>query len=192
VRARTRAIWRSWLAKHHEKSAGVWLVFPKKASGLPSVSYNDAVEEALCFGWIDGLMNPIDATFYKQMFTPRKPRSAWALSNKNRAARLIEQGLMTRAGQAAIDAAKTNGSWDRFSAAESLEVPSGLKKAIEANARAKRNWPACTDSQRKTFLFWLANAQREETRARRITQIVEMVANKIAPSMQSAAAHKKR
>ena len=185
-------MWRAWLSKHHQKSQGVWLVFPKKATGLPTVSYNDAVEEALCFGWIDGLMNPIDETHYRQKFTPRKPRSAWAQSNKVRVARLVEEGLMTPAGLAAIELAKANGSWDRFSAADALTVPAALKKAINADARAKQHWPTFTDSQRRTFLYWLALARREETRARRIAQIVTMLAKKITPSMQPAATRKKR
>jgi uncharacterized protein YdeI (YjbR/CyaY-like superfamily) len=185
-------VWRAWLSKHHRTSSGVWLVFPKKATGLPTVSYNDAVEEALCFGWIDGLMNPTDETHYKQKFTPRKPRSAWAQSNKLRVARLVEQGLMTPAGLAAIEAAKANGSWDRFTAAESLVVPPELKKAINANEKAKKHWPAFTDSQRRTFLYWLASAKRDETRTKRIAQIVTMLAKKIAPSMQPAAKRKRR
>jgi uncharacterized protein YdeI (YjbR/CyaY-like superfamily) len=185
VRARSRKTWRAWLAKHHRTSTGVWLVFPKKASGLPTVSYNDAVEEALCFGWIDGLMNPIDETFYRQMFTPRKARSSWAPSNKQRVERLIEQGLMTAAGLAAIETAKANGSWDRFSAAAALTVPPALKKALDANARAKKNWPRFTDSQRRMFLYWLANAKRDETRARRIAHIVSMAEQRITPSMEN-------
>ena len=192
TKARTRAAWRAWLSKHSSKSPGVWLVFPKKATGLPTVSYSEAVEEALCFGWIDGLMNPIDDTCYRQMFTPRKPRSSWAQSNKLRVARLIEQGLMTPAGLAAIELAKTNGSWDRFTAADSLVVPPELKKAIHANARAKKHWPEFTESQRKTFLFFLASAKREETRAKRIAQIVTMLAKKISPAMASEAQRKKR
>jgi uncharacterized protein YdeI (YjbR/CyaY-like superfamily) len=186
IGARTRKIWRAWLAKHHRTSTGVWLVFPKKATGLPTVSYNDAVEEALCFGWIDGLMRPVDETSYKQMFTPRKPRSAWAQSNKQRAARLIEQGLMTDAGLAAIEAARANGSWDRFTAADRLTIPPELKQALAANAKAKKHWPEFTASQRRTFLYWLALAKRDDTRARRIAQIVAMVAKKITPAMNDA------
>ena len=185
VRARSRKTWRAWLAKHHKRSTGVWLVFPKKASGLPTVSYNDAVEEALCFGWIDGLMNPIDQTYYKQMFTPRKPKSAWAPSNKQRVERLIEQGLMTPAGLAAIDTAKANGSWDRLSAAASLVVPPELKKAIDASEKARKHWPQFTDSQRRHFLYFLATAKREETRAKRIAQIVSMAEKRMAPSMDN-------
>lgn len=192
IRARTRRAWRAWLAKHHRTATGVWLVFPKKATGLATVSYNDAVEEALCFGWIDGLMRPVDETCYKQMFTPRKPASAWARSNKERAARLIEQGLMTEAGRAAIETAKANGSWDTYTAADALTVPPDLRKAIAASARARKHWPEFTDSQRRTFLYWLALAKREDTRVRRIAQIVDMLANKITPSMNTDARRAKR
>ena len=114
VRPESRKQWRAWLQKHHRSASGVWLFFAKKHTGRPCPSYNDAVEEALCFGWIDGLMNPVNDTHYKQLFTPRKPKSAWAESNKTRVARLIEQGLMTEAGLAAIDAAKADGSWSRL------------------------------------------------------------------------------
>jgi uncharacterized protein YdeI (YjbR/CyaY-like superfamily) len=169
------------LSKHHAAASRVWLRFAKKASGLPTVSYNDAVEEALCFGWIDAVMRPVDATYYLQLFTPRKPRSAWAQSNKARVARLIDEGLMTPAGLAAIDAAKACGSWDALTAAESLTVPAALRKAIDANARAKKHWPAFTGSQRKQFLYHLASAKRPETRARRIREIVSFAARKVTP-----------
>ena len=192
VKARSRKVWRTWLQRHHGKAQGVWLVFPKKATGLPTVSYNDAVEEALCFGWIDGLMNPIDATHYKQMFTPRKAKSAWAQSNKDRVARLIDQGLMTPAGLAAIETARANGSWDALTAVESLTVPPELKKALDANARAKKHWPAFTESQRKQFLYWLASAKREETRVKRIAEIVAMAARQITPAMAADEKRKKR
>jgi uncharacterized protein YdeI (YjbR/CyaY-like superfamily) len=192
IRAASRKEWRAWLRSHHKKSSGVWLVFPKKASGLPTVSYNDAVEEALCFGWIDGLLRPVDARFYKQYFAPRKPRSTWAQSNKARVARLIEQRLMTPSGMAAIETAKANGSWDVLKAAESLRVPSSLRAALNANARAKKNWPAFTASQRKQFLYWLASAKREETREKRIAQVVEMSSRRITPAMNALDRLKKR
>jgi uncharacterized protein YdeI (YjbR/CyaY-like superfamily) len=143
------------------------------------------VEEALCFGWIDGLMRPVDDTYYRQLFTPRKAKSAWAKSNKDRVARLIEQGLMTRAGLAAVEAAKANGGWTTYDAAESLKVPASLRAALNANARAKKHWPLFTESRRKMFLFWLAAAKRDDTRARRIAEIVSMVARRIAPGMES-------
>ena len=167
---------------HHAASPGVWLRFAKKASGLATVSYNDAVEEALCFGWIDAVMRPVDASYYMQLFTPRKPKSAWAQSNKTRVARLIDQGLMTPAGLAAIETAKACGSWDALTAVESMTVPAELRKALDANARAKKHWPAFTDSQRKQFLYYLAGAKRPETRDKRIREIVSFAARKVKPA----------
>jgi uncharacterized protein YdeI (YjbR/CyaY-like superfamily) len=168
----------------------VWLLFPKKHTGLPAPSYNDAVEEALCFGWIDGLVNPVDAAYYKQLFTPRKARSAWAQSNKARVARLIEQGLMTKAGLAAIETAKANGCWSMLEHAEKQAVPRELQRALNANPAAKRRWPAFTDSQRRQFLYRLATAKREETRVKRIAAIVAMTARGITPAMADTARRK--
>ena len=166
------------MRKHHAAAPGVWLRLAKKASGLPTVRYDEAVEEALCVGWIDGLMRPVDDTYYVQRFTPRKPRSTWAQSNKTRVARLIEAGLMLPAGLAAIEAAKANGSWDALTAAESLTMPAALRKAINANARAKKQWPLLTESQRRRLLFYLGSAKRPETREKRIKAIVSMAARK--------------
>ena len=176
VRPRSRAAWRAWLVRHHTSSNGVWLVMAKKHSGLATVSYSDAVEEALCFGWIDTTMNPVDATFYKQLFTPRRPKSTWAASNKARVERLITQGLMTAAGLAAIEVAKQNGSWTSLDGIESLQPPPELKSALGTNAAAKRQWPRYTSTCRKQFLFWLAGAKRPDTRARRVATIVECAA----------------
>jgi uncharacterized protein YdeI (YjbR/CyaY-like superfamily) len=187
VSPRSRKEWRAWLQKHHTSSTAVWLLFPKKHTGLAAPSYNDAVEEALCFGWIDGLVNPVDAAYYKQLFTPRKAKSGWAQSNKTRVARLIEQGLMTSAGLAAIETANANGSWTTLDHAEALKVSPELQRALNANAAAKKRWPAFTDGQRKQFLYWLAMAKREETRAKRIATIVEMAARGMTPAMRDDA-----
>ena len=176
VRPRSRAAWRAWLERHHTSSKGIWLVMAKKHTGLATVSYNDAVEEALCFGWIDTTVYPVDAQFYKQLFTPRKPRSTWAASNKARVTRLIVAGLMTDAGRAAIDVAKRNGSWTSLDGIESLQPPPELTSALGGNAAAKRQWAAFSPSCRKQFLFWLAGAKRPETRARRAATIVECAA----------------
>jgi uncharacterized protein YdeI (YjbR/CyaY-like superfamily) len=126
-------------------------------------------------------MRPVDDTFYMQLFTPRKPKSMWAQSNKTRVARLIDQGLMTAAGLAAIEAAKACGSWDALTAVESLKMPPELRRAIDASALAKKNWPQFTESQRKQFLYYLASAKRAETREKRIREIVSHVARKIRP-----------
>ena len=172
-------MWRSWLQTHHASSTGVWLVFAKKHTGLPTVSYNDAVEEALCFGWIDSIMHPVDDRFYKQAFTPRKSKSAWSQSNKDRVERLRAAGLMTAAGEAAVAGAKESGSWDVLSGVEALEIPPELQKALNANKTSKKNWQAFTPSQQKQFLYWLRDAKREATRVERIATIVELVSRGI-------------
>jgi len=176
---RSRAAWRAWLDKHHTTSPGVWLVYAKKHTGIPSLTYNDAVEEALCFGWIDSLIHPIDGSLYRQVFTPRKARSLWSALNRKRAARLIEAGLMTAAGMALITLAKKTGCWTAHAAAESLTVPPELKRALAANADAKKNWPTYTESQRKMFLYMVNGAKRAETRAKRVARVVDIVARKV-------------
>src|SRR5215203_2374721 len=152
VRPRSRAAWRTWLQRHHAASPGVWLIMAKKHTGLPTVSYNDAVEEALCFGWIDTTLHPIDAQFYKQLFTPRKPRSTWAATNKARVERLIAQNLMTAPGLAAIEAAKANGSWTSIDHVEAGEVPEDLQKAIARSVVTRQAWSALRPGLRKQFL----------------------------------------
>ena len=154
----------------------------KKHTGLPTVSYNEAVEEALCFGWIDSLMNPVDDRFYMQLFTPRKAKSAWSQSNKDRVERLRAAGLMTAAGEAAIALARATGTWDTFSAVEALDMPQELHKALMNDAKARTRWPAFTSSQQKQFLYWLRDAKREQTRTARIAVIVELVAQGITPA----------
>jgi len=126
-------------------------------------------------------MRPVDDTFYMQLFTPRKAKSSWAQSNKTRVARLIDEGLVTPAGLAAIEAAKACGSWDALTAAESLKVPPELRKAINANARAKQHWPEFSESKRRQFLFYLSAAKRPQTREQRIAKIVSMLARKATP-----------
>jgi uncharacterized protein YdeI (YjbR/CyaY-like superfamily) len=182
VRPKSRATWRTWLQKHHASSSGVWLVFAKKHSGIATLSYDDAVEEALCFGWIDSLMKPVDDRFYMQLFTPRKPKSLWSHSNKARVKHLRAKGLMKPAGEAAIARAKKCGAWTALSAPESRRMTADLRKALDADPIAQENWPAFTDSQRKQFLYWLHSAKRPETRASRIATIVDLVLRKITPS----------
>jgi uncharacterized protein YdeI (YjbR/CyaY-like superfamily) len=177
VRPKSRAAWRAWLEAHHATSPGIWLVFAKKHTKLPSLSYEDAVEEALCFGWIDSLLKSIDDRFHKQMFTPRKAKSAWSALNRKRAARLIEAGLMTAAGLAPIALAKKTGQWEAHKASETLIVPPELKQAIKANPAAKKNWPTYTESQRKMFLYMVNGAKRPETRATRVRRIIEIVSS---------------
>jgi uncharacterized protein YdeI (YjbR/CyaY-like superfamily) len=180
LQPRSRQAWRRWLQQHHASATGVWLVYAKKHTGLPSLTYNDAVEEALCFGWIDSRINPIDDAHYMQIFTPRKPKSLWSASNRARAERLVAAGLMTAAGMALIEGAKRLGTWDALAHVDALTVPPDLQRAIDAVPDAKRNWPAYSTSMRKGFLYRVAGAKRAETRARHIHAIVEILARHVS------------
>jgi uncharacterized protein YdeI (YjbR/CyaY-like superfamily) len=177
---KSRKAWRDWLEKHHASSSGVWLVYAKKHSGFPSLTYDDAVEEALCFGWIDSKINPIDDTFYMQVFTPRKLKSAWSASNKARVERLLAAGLMAPAGLLVVKTAKDSGSWDTWKHVDELIFPPDLEKAINANPDARRNWEAYSASRRKAVLYRLAGAKRPETRARYLQDIIINMARNLS------------
>ncbi len=179
VTARSRAEWRAWLATNHKTSPGVWLVIHKKNNPEPSVTYVEAVEEALCFGWIDSRTNPLDETRFRQIFTPRKPTSVWARSNKERVARLIEQGLMTPAGLAVIEVAKQNGTWTAYEAIDALEMPKDFGIALAANPAAQAHWDGFAASVKKGILYFIQSAKRPETRAKRIARTVELAAQGI-------------
>lgn len=169
--------WRAWLRKHHAVSSGVWLVYTKQPDR--NLSYPEAVEEALCFGWVDSRPNKIDDTRYKQLFSPRKPTSAWSKINKERVARLIEAGLMTAAGLAKVEAARANGAWAHLDAVEDLEMPPDFARALAANTAARRNFEAFSRSSRKIILGWIHSAKRLETRVRRIAEAVDLAARGI-------------
>jgi uncharacterized protein YdeI (YjbR/CyaY-like superfamily) len=194
IRPKSRKAWRDWLAKHHASSSGVWLVYAKKHSGLSSLTYNDAVEEALCFGWIDSKLKPIDETFYMQVFTPRKAKSAWSALNKTRVARLQAAGLMTAAGRAMIKAAKDCGAWNAWKEVEEMTIPPDLEKAIKANPDARRYWASYSASRRKSVLYRLASAKRPETRARYLKDIVANMARNLslAERMEMAGFRRKK
>jgi uncharacterized protein YdeI (YjbR/CyaY-like superfamily) len=191
---KSRAAWREWLAKNHGTSSGIWLVYAKKHTGLPSVSYEDAVLEALCFGWIDSLMKSIDDRFHMQMFTPRKPKSAWSATNKARVAALIKSGLMTPAGLAAIALAKKTGTWNAYAHVDSLAIPLELQRAFDANPDAKKNWPTYTASAQRSFLHMVNNFKRPQTREKYARRVVELVAKKVSMTelRQQAMAPKKK
>jgi uncharacterized protein YdeI (YjbR/CyaY-like superfamily) len=180
VRPTSRKAWRDWLEKHHASSTGTWLVYAKKHSGLPSLTYNDAVEEALCFGWIDSKINPIDDAFYMQMFTPRKPKSAWSTLNKARVKRLLAAGLMSPAGLVSVKAAKDSGTWNAWKHVDALTIPPDLERAIKANPDASRYWRSYSASRRKGVLYRLAGAKRPETRARYLQGIIENMARNLS------------
>jgi uncharacterized protein YdeI (YjbR/CyaY-like superfamily) len=179
-RPKSRAAWREWLDEHHATSQGIWLVFAKKHTGLSTLSYEDAVQEAICFGWIDSLMKSIDDRFHMQMFTPRKPKSAWSATNKARLAKLIKAGVMTPAGLAAVAEAKKSGSWSAYAEVDKLTIPPELKRAFEANPDAKKNWPTYTPSAQRSFLHMVNNAKRPETREKNVRRLIDLVASKVS------------
>jgi len=183
-----RARWRRWLARNHATSDGVWLVRYKKATGKACVSYDDSVEEALCFGWIDGRMSPVDAEQYLQLFTPRRPKSTWAASNKTRVEKLERLGLMTPAGREAIAVARKNGSWAALDAIESMTLPSELERELARNRRAARNFDAMSPSARKGYLYWVGTAKKPETRARRAAAAAKLLTQNL--TLQQAADQK--
>jgi uncharacterized protein YdeI (YjbR/CyaY-like superfamily) len=171
-----RAGWRTWLVANHASSSGVHLVSWRTGSGRTSVPYEDAVEEALCVGWIDSVGGKLDEDRSLQWFSPRRSKSGWARSNKQRIERLCAAGLMLPAGLAAIEEAKRNGTWTLLDDVEDLVVPDDLAAAFDANPGAREHWEAFSRSPRRAMLESIAQAKRPETRARRIAEISEYAA----------------
>jgi uncharacterized protein YdeI (YjbR/CyaY-like superfamily) len=174
--ARDRRQWRRWLQRNHRTSRGVWLVYYKVKSGKPSVRYNEAVKEALCFGWIDSKVNSLDEERYKQIFTPRKPKSAWSKLNKQYIEELSTQGLMAEAGLAKIEVAKRDGSWNKLDMVEELRIPQDLSEAFAVNKVAEDYFKAFSKSSKKGILFWIESAKRSETRSKRISETIRLAA----------------
>ena len=171
-----RSEWRGWLKANHETSPGVWFVYFKKHTSKPRVSYEDAVSEALCFGWIDSLQRRLDDDRTKLLFTPRRPGSVWSRPNKIRVDRVTAAGLMTDAGLDKIDAAKKDGSWNALDHVDELIMPADLVSSLKKNGIAAKNFEAFSPSVTKAILYWLGTAKRNETRAARIAKIVRMAA----------------
>ena len=174
--AESRAAWRAWLAENHASERGVWLCSWKKPTGRPVCPYPEAVEEALCFGWIDSTVNTLDDERGLQLMTPRKPKSSWTRLNKQRVADMEAAGLMTDAGRRAVAAAQANGYWTLFDQVEDLVEPPDLVAALDAEPEARAHWDAFPPHARKMMLGWLVTAAKEETRQRRIAAIVEKAA----------------
>lgn len=172
----TRAEWRHWLAANHAKRQGVWLRFYRKSSAKPSVRYDEAVEEALCHGWIDSVVRSLDDESYVQLFTPRKPKSAWSRTNKERVERLIATGLMTDAGLEKIEAARQNGSWTSLDSVEALEIPEDFRRALARNRKARTNFEKLSPSRKKQLLYRINAARRPETRKKRVDEAIAAAA----------------
>jgi uncharacterized protein YdeI (YjbR/CyaY-like superfamily) len=169
-----RAEWRAWLASNHASSKGVQLVIIRKNADVAGVTYSEAVEEALCFGWIDGTANSVDKQRYKLYMSPRKPGSVWSKLNKQRIQKLIKDGRMTPIGLARIKAARKDGSWNALDAIDKLVIPEDLLKQFSANPEARRNFEAFSNSSKKIILAWIASAKREETRRKRVEETVRL------------------
>ncbi|MDB5323819.1 MAG: hypothetical protein JWN40_5450 [Phycisphaerales bacterium] len=182
IHPKTRKAWRTWLSNNHAKSKGVWLIFHKKSANKDRLPYADAVEEALCFGWIDAMIRPIDAHTYMQWYCQRKPKSVWSKLNKTRVEKLLAAGQMTSAGQAKIDLAKSNGQWSHLDAVESLTLPLDFAKALRAAPGARNHFDSLSPSARKILLYRIHDAKRPETRAARIAAATECCATKQHPT----------
>jgi uncharacterized protein YdeI (YjbR/CyaY-like superfamily) len=176
VHADDRATWHAWLEANHAASHGAWLVTWRRRSGRAGLDYEAAIEEALIFGWVDSTGGRVDDDRGKLYFAPRKPRSVWAASNKARVARLTAEGRMAPAGQAAVERAKADGSWEMLDSVERLEVPDDLAAALAARPPAAERFAAFPPSARKMLLGWVATAVRPATRAARIAEVAEAAA----------------
>lgn len=179
IHPKTRAEWRAWLEQNHTRTQGVWLISYKKGTGKPRFEYDEAVEEALCFGWIDSKPNKLDEERSLLWFAPRKRGTGWSKLNKERVERLIEQGLMMPAGLAKVEAAKEDGSWNALDAIEALEIPSDLEEALTAYSEAKQNFEAFPRSAKRGILEWIISAKKPETRAKRVAETAQLAAQNL-------------
>ena len=171
-----RADWRAWLAANHDKSPGIWLVRYKVSTKQPTITYDELVEEALCFGWIDGLARGLDAERHLQLLTPRKPKSVWSKINVDKVAALIEQGRMRPAGQAAIDLARADGRWEAaYDSQKNASVPEDLQAALDASPAAAAFYATLNGTNRYAILFRVQTAKKPETRAKRIRDFIAML-----------------
>jgi uncharacterized protein YdeI (YjbR/CyaY-like superfamily) len=177
VYVKDRAAWREWLSKHHDSEpAGIWLVYYKKHTGKPTLEYGESVEEALCFGWVDSLIRKLDADRFARKFTPRKPGSRWSPSNRERAEKLIEQGLMTGHGMGLVEAAKESGTWDADDRPQLSDEPApGFQRALAGNHAARMFFDKLTDRQRLQYIYWINEAKQDATRQRRVRESISLL-----------------
>jgi uncharacterized protein YdeI (YjbR/CyaY-like superfamily) len=168
--------WEKWLAKNHATSQGLWLKLAKNGSGIASVSYAEALEVALCYGWIDGQKGSFDEQYWLQRFTPRRPKSKWSKINREKATALIEQGRMKPAGLKEVELARGDGRWDMaYESQKNATVPEDLQRELEKNPKALKFFASLDSANRYAILFRLHDAKKPETRARRITKFVTML-----------------
>ncbi len=168
--------WRTWLAENYAVAKELWLVFHKKHTGKPGLTYDEAVEEALCFGWIDGILKRLDDEKHMTRFCPRRKNSIWSERNKERVRRMIEAGRMTEAGLAKVREAKKNGQWDKAAEREDVTImPGELAEALAQDERVRLNFEKLAPSYRRQFIYWIGTAKREETRRKRVAAAIRMI-----------------
>lgn len=172
--ADTPQAWRNWLRRNHARSEGVWLVMWKKSSGRALMTYAQAVEEALCHGWIDSRPNSLDAGRSLLWFAPRKAGTGWSRLNKQRVEQLVADGRMTPAGWAKVEAAKADGSWYALDDVEALAIPADLRAALDADKQAAAYFEAFPRSVKRSILEWISNARKPETRANRVAETARL------------------
>lgn len=177
--AKSQKEWRKWLEKNHQSEKSIWLIIYKKESGTPSVYYTDAVDEAICFGWIDSKPNKRDDESYYQFFAKRNPKSNWSKVNKGKVAKLLEKGLIAPAGLEAIETAKQNGTWTALDKVEEMTIPEDLQKAFDKNKTAFGYFDKFPRSSKRNILEWIMNAKRPETRQARIDETVKLATDNI-------------
>jgi len=172
--AKSPADWRKWLAKNHLAEQSVWLIIYKKDTGIPSLTYSEAVDEALCYGWIDSKPNKRDEQSFYQFFSRRKPKSNWSKINKDKVAHLLKEGKMAAAGLEMVELAKKTGTWSALDKVDNLEMPADLKKMFGRNKTALTFWEKFPPSTRRGILEWIQNAKKPETRQKRIEETVAL------------------
>jgi uncharacterized protein YdeI (YjbR/CyaY-like superfamily) len=177
--------WRDWLRQNHDKVPGIWLIYFKKHTGQPRVQYDEAVEEALCFGWIDSIVKRIDEDTYMQKFTPRKPLSKWSPTNKKRVEKLIKSGKMKAPGITAVNIAKEKGKWDDSVASQiQFKLSSVFIDLLKTNRLAFENYDRLTPLQKKQYANWVMSAKKPETRLKRFTEMIRLLEKNEKPGMK--------
>lgn len=178
---KNQAAWRRWLQKHHQSEQSVWLIYYKKTSLAHNLTWSEAVDEALCFGWIDSVRKTLDEERFIQFFSKRKPNSGWSKINKAKIEQLVKDGKMTPAGFECIEKAKQNGSWFLLDTVEAMIIPKDLLQAFKMYPGAKAYFTGLKKSEQKIILYWLVTAKRPETRAKRIEDIASLAGQQLKP-----------
>lgn len=170
--------WRAWLDTHHTQPTGIWMKFAKKASGKSSISYDQAIEEALCYGWIDGIVNAYNDDYWLQKFVARKPKSVWSKINVAKVEALIKSGKMQPAGLATVETAKQNGNWDNaYAGSSTMTIPEDFQAALDKNPKAKAFYQTLNKTNTYAFCWQVHTAKRPETRKARIEKFITMLNN---------------